>query len=122
MLLEALARQEAVVTRGQEKKDDDATLADLPLEEGEVAVSSAFTRENRTMERFGEKLRAAVAQMENGVSNRAFEKYMNLLYGQTETILDYMVRPIVVMDEPEALLCAYGQPKRRVRSGVFRGA
>lgn len=41
--------------------------------------------------------------MENGVSNRAFEKYMNLLYGQTETILDYMVRPIVVMDEPEAL-------------------
>lgn len=92
------------MTRGQEKKDDDATLADLPLEEGEVAVPSAFTRENRTMERFGEKLRAAVAQMENGVSNRAFEKYMNLLYGQTETILDYMVRPIVVMDEPEALL------------------
>ncbi len=37
------------MTRGQEKKDDDATLADLPLEEGEVAVPSAFTRENRTM-------------------------------------------------------------------------
>ena len=114
MLLEALARQEAVVTRGQEKKDDDATLADLPLEEGEVAVSSAFTRENRTMERFGEKLRAAVAQMENGVSNRAFEKYMNLLYGQTETILDYMVRPIVVMDEPEALFARMDS-----RSGEF---
>ena len=105
MLLEALARQEAVVTR---------TLADLPLEEGEVAVPSAFTRENRTMERFGEKLRAAVAQMENGVSNRAFEKYMNLLYGQTETILDYMVRPIVVMDEPEALFARMDS-----RSGEF---
>ena len=114
MLLEALAHQEAVVTRGQEKKDDDATLADLPLEEGEAAVPSAFTRENRTMERFGEKLRAAVAQMKNGVSNRAFEKYMNLLYGQTETILDYMVRPIVVMDEPEALFARMDS-----RSGEF---
>ncbi|MFR5794952.1 MAG: CarD family transcriptional regulator [Christensenellales bacterium] len=55
------------------------------------------------MERFGEKLRAAVGQMQNGVSNRVLEKFINLLYGQTETILDYMNRPIVVLDEPEAL-------------------
>lgn len=55
------------------------------------------------MERFGEKLRAAVSQMQNGVSNRVLEKFINLLYGQTETILDYMNRPIVVLDEPEAL-------------------
>ena len=39
---------------------------------------------------------------------------MNLLYGQTETILDYMVRPIVVMDEPEALFARMDS-----RSGEF---
>ena len=70
---------------------------------GEIAAPEAFTRENRTMERFGEKLRAAVSQMQNGVSNRMLEKFINLLYPQTETILDYMNRPIVVLDEPEAL-------------------
>ena len=103
LLLEALARQEAAAQKGGAKKDDEASLADLPLEDGEIAAPEAFTRENRTMERFGEKLRAAVGQMQNGVSNRVLEKFINLLYGQTETILDYMNRPIVVLDEPEAL-------------------
>ena len=103
LLLEALARQEAVAKKGESGKSDDASLADLPLEEGEIAAPEAFTRENRTMERFGEKLRAAVSQMQNGVSNRMLEKFINLLYPQTETILDYMNRPIVVLDEPEAL-------------------
>ena len=103
LLLEALARQEAVAKKGESGKSDDASLADLPLEEGETAAPEAFTRENRTMERFGEKLRAAVSQMQNGVSNRMLEKFINLLYPQTETILDYMNRPIVVLDEPEAL-------------------
>ena len=103
LLLEALARQEVVAKKGESGKSDDASLADLPLEEGEIAAPEAFTRENRTMERFGEKLRAAVSQMQNGVSNRMLEKFINLLYPQTETILDYMNRPIVVLDEPEAL-------------------
>ena len=103
LLLEALARQEAAAQKGGAKKDDEASLADLPLEDGEIAAPEVFTRENRTMERFGEKLRAAVGQMQNGVSNRVLEKFINLLYGQTETILDYMNRPIVVLDEPEAL-------------------
>ena len=87
LLLEALARQEAVAKKGESGKSDDASLADLPLEEGEIAAPEAFTRENRTMERFGEKLRAAVSQMQNGVSNRMLEKFINLLYPQTETIL-----------------------------------
>ena len=103
LLLEALARQEAIAQKGGEKKESDASLADLPLEEGEIAAPEAFTRENRTMERFGEKLRAAVSQMQNGVSSRMLEKFINLLYAHTETILDYMNRPIVVLDEPEAL-------------------
>ena len=103
LLLEALARQEAAAQKGGVQKDDEASLADLPLEDGEIAAPEVFTRENRTMERFGEKLRAAVGQMQNGVSNRVLEKFINLLYGQTETILDYMNRPIVVLDEPEAL-------------------
>ncbi|MFR6027171.1 MAG: hypothetical protein ACLUMK_11735 [Christensenellales bacterium] len=103
LLLEALARQEAAAQKGGAQKDDEASLADLPLEDGEIAAPEVFTRENRTMERFGEKLRAAVGQMQNGVSNRVLEKFINLLYGQTETILDYMNRPIVVLDEPEAL-------------------
>ncbi len=103
LLLEALARQEAAAQKGGVQKDDEASLADLPLEDGEIAAPEVFTRENRTMERFGEKLRAAVGQMQNGVSNRVLEKFINLLYGQTETILDYMNRPIVVLDEPDAL-------------------
>ncbi len=103
LLLEALARQEAATQKGGVQKDDEASLADLPLEDGEIAAPEVFTRENRTMERFGEKLRAAVGQMQNGVSHRVLEKFINLLYGQTETILDYMNRPIVVLDEPEAL-------------------
>ena len=82
--------QEAAAQKGGVQKDDEASLADLPLEDGEIAAPEVFTRENRTMERFGEKLRAAVGQMQNGVSNRVLEKFINLLYGQTETILDYM--------------------------------
>ena len=36
--------------------DQEASLADLPLEEGEVAVPASFTRESRTMERFQENV------------------------------------------------------------------
>ena len=103
VLLAELSRQEEALRSSAQEGDGEATLADLPLEEGEVAVPAAFTRESRTMERFGEKLRAAVEQMESGVSSRVLEKFIDRLYAQTETILDYMTRPIVVLDEPESL-------------------
>ena len=48
-------------------------------------------------------LRAAADQLREGVSGRMLEKFIHLLYPQTETLLDYMNRPIVVLDEPEAL-------------------
>ncbi len=91
--------------RAMNKKDgepQEETLADLPLEDGEIAIP-AFSRENRTMERFVENVTGALHQMENGVSNRVLEKFIHMLYPQTQTLLDYMNRPIVVLDEPDAL-------------------
>ena len=102
-LIQLLERQKAAYARAQEKKEDGATLADLPLEDGEIAVPEAFTRQSRAMERFEENLRAAAEQLREGVSSRMLEKFIQLLYPQTETLLDYMNRPIVVLDEPEAL-------------------
>ncbi|HIU15785.1 MAG TPA: transcription-repair coupling factor [Candidatus Ventricola intestinavium] len=102
-LLRALARQEEALRAGGERADGEATLADLPLEDGEIAAPAAFTRENRTMERFGENVRAAVSQMQSGISSRLLEKFIHMAFDQTETILDYMTRPLIVLDEPEAL-------------------
>ena len=112
----ALARQKAVMREGRES-DAEATLADLPLEDGEVAVPAAFTRESRTLERYQENVQSALSQAERNVSSRLLEKYIHLLYGETETILDYMTRPIVVLDEPEALYSRMDS-----RSGEFHQA
>ena len=112
----ALARQQAAM-RGDSGEEKDATLADLPLEEGEIAVPAAFTRESRTMERYQENVRAALDQLERGVSNRLLEKYIHLLYDGTETLCDYMTRPIIVLDEPEALYARMDS-----RSGEFHQA
>lgn len=101
-LLAALARTREAMGRAQVDAGEE-TLANLPLEEGEIAVPSAFTRESRTADRFAENLNAAVEQMASGVSNRMFEKFVHMLYPQTEILCDYMTRPIVVLDEPEAL-------------------
>ncbi|MDO5379101.1 MAG: CarD family transcriptional regulator, partial [Clostridia bacterium] len=98
----ALARAREKLGRAQAETGE-GLLSDLPLEEGEIAVPAAFTRENRTAERFAENLNAAIEQMKNGVSNRMFEKFIHMIYPQTETLCDYMTRPIVVLDEPEAL-------------------
>lgn len=114
-LLAALERQTEKLMASGEKEESGTTLSDLPLEEGEVA--EVFTKSNRTLERFSEKLRAAVEQMEKGISSRMLEKFMHLLYPQTETLLDYMTRPIVVMDEPEALF-----ERMDSRSGEFEQA
>ena len=98
---EALLR----MRRTMGKADDvpqEGSLSDLPLEEGEIAIP-AFSRENRTMERFVENVTNALEQMERGVSNRALEKFIHMLYPATDTLLDYMNRPIVVLDEPDAL-------------------
>lgn len=101
LLRAAMKRQ----TRAMDQpRDEETTLADLPLEEGELAAPEAFTRESRTMERYQENLANALDQLERGVSNRLLEKYIHLLYDHTETLCDYMTRPIVVLDEPEALL------------------
>ena len=99
----AVERQKRRVQRAREKGAEDATLADLPLEEGEVAAPEAFTRESRTLERFVENMNAALAQLRSGISSRQLERMIHMLYPQTETILDYMNRPIVVLDEPDAL-------------------
>lgn len=85
----------------QQEETPEGGLSELPLEDGEVA--EVFTRESRTMDRFQENIQAAIAQMERGVSHRALEKFIHLLYASTETLCDYMTRPIVVLDEPEAL-------------------
>ena len=109
----ALARQKSAMHGGNEKNEE-TTLADLPLEDGEIAVPAAFTRESRTLERYQENVENALSQAERGVSSRLLEKYIHLLYAETETILDYMTRPIIVLDEPEAL---YGRMDSR--SGEF---
>lgn len=96
----AMKRQTRAMNIGN---DEETTLANLPLEEGEIAAPEAFTRESRAMERYQENLTHALDQLERGVSSRVLEKYIHLLYAQTETICDYMTRPIVVFDEPEAL-------------------
>ena len=112
----ALRRQTRAMNAAK-KTNDEATLADLPLEDGEVAVPAAFTRESRTMERFQENVENALQQLERGVSNRLLEKYVHLLYENTETVCDYMTRPIIVLDEPEALFARMDS-----RSGEFHQA
>ena len=98
---EALKRMQRAMGK-QDDQPQEGSLADLPLEEGEIAIP-AFSRENRTMERFIENVNNALHQMENGVSNRVLEKFIHMLYGGTQTLFDYMNRPIVVLDEPDAL-------------------
>ena len=99
----AVEKQTRRVQRAKEKGEEEATLADLPLEDGEIAAPEVFTRESRTLDRFVENMNAALEQLRNGISSRQLERMIHLLYPQTETILDYMNRPIVVMDEPDAL-------------------
>ncbi len=92
----ALRLQSSVIE--PEPASGEATLSDLPLEEGEV-----FTRESRTLERFTQRLFEAAEQAESGVANRALERFLHLIYPDAGTLCDYMNRPIVVLDEPEAL-------------------
>ncbi len=103
-IADAVERQKRRVQRAKENSGENDTLADLPLEDGEIAAPEAFTRESRTLERFVENMNAALEQLRNGISSRQLERFIHVLYGQTETILDYMNRPIVVMDEPDALM------------------
>ena len=99
----ALHVQSEAIRRAKKDDESEGSLADLPLGEGEVAVPAAFARESRTLERYQENVRAALEQMKKGISNRLLEKYIHMLYEQTSTLMDYMNRPIVVLDEPEAL-------------------
>ena len=117
LLRGALERQSRVM-RKEKPVQSEATLNDLPLEEGEVAVSAAaFRRESRTFDRFAENLNAAIEQMESSISSRLLEKYIHLLYSGTETVCDYMTRPLIVLDEPDALFARMDS-----RSGEFHQA
>ena len=102
-LEDALRRQREAFAGGTEKQEGDSSLSALPLEEGEIVVPGAFTGGGRTADRFAEGVSGAAEQLRGGVSSRLLEKFIHLLYPQTETIADYMNRPIVVLDEPEAL-------------------
>ena len=102
-LLDAVRAQRKALQRGGKSEEEAQGLADLPLEDGEIAVPAAFTRESRTFDRFEENMQAACEQLRGGVSSRMLEKFIHRLYAQTETICDYMTRPIVVLDEPETL-------------------
>ncbi|MGN0772958.1 MAG: transcription-repair coupling factor [Candidatus Ventricola sp.] len=120
----AMKRQTRAMNAARDEEKE-PTLADLPLEDGEVAVPAAFTRESRTMERYQETLTSALEQLERGVSSRLLEKYIHLLYDGTETICDYMTRPIVVLDEPEALFARMdsrrGEFDQALASALERG-
>lgn len=113
-LLDLMKRQKDAYQNAHEGEKDGASLAELPLEEGEIAVPAAFTRQSRAMERFEENVNAAAEQMRRGVSNRLLEKFIHLLYEKTETLLDYMNRPIIVLDEMESLFARMDS-----RSGEF---
>ena len=124
-LLRAAMRRQTRAMNAARDAEKEPTLADLPLEDGEVAVPAAFTRESRTMERFQENLTHALEQLECGVSNRLLEKVIHLLYDHTETLCDYMTRPIVVLDEPEALFARMdsrrGEFDQALASALERG-
>jgi len=117
LLTGLMKKQKDAYQRAHEEDGQEGSLADLPLEEGEVVVPAAFTRQSRAMERFEENLLAAAEQMRRGVSSRMLEKFIHLLYAQTETLLDYMNRPIIVLDEPENLYARMDS-----RSGEFEQA
>ena len=114
LLLALMQKQKAAYARAREDGKTEGSLADLPLEEGEIAVPAAFTRQSRAMERFEESVQQAADQLRRGVANRLLEKLIHLVYPETETLLDYMNRPIIVMDEPEALYARMDS-----RSGEF---
>ncbi|MBP3524740.1 MAG: transcription-repair coupling factor, partial [Clostridia bacterium] len=124
-LLRAAMKRQTRAMNAARDAEKEPTLADLPLEDGEVAVPAAFTRESRTMERFQENLTHALDQLECGVSNRLLEKVIHLLYDHTETLCDYMTRPIVVLDEPEALFARMdsrrGEFEQALSSALERG-
>ena len=124
-LLRAAMKRQTRAMNAARDAEKEPTLADLPLEDGEVAVPAAFTRESRTMERFQENLTHALEQLECGVSNRLLEKVIHLLYDHTETLCDYMTRPIVVLDEPEALFARMdsrrGEFDQALASALERG-
>ena len=62
-------------------------------------------------------MNACAGQLEAGISTRQLERFLFLLYGHTETILDYLDNPILVMDEPDALKERLGS-----RTGEFEHA
>ena len=82
------------------------TLADLPYEEDAVADSKASkppADRRNTADRYRSTMGECIAHLTSGVASRLLEKVIHLLYPSTETILDYLGAPIVVLDEPELL-------------------
>ena len=88
------------------------SLSDLPEvseDENEALVEEAAGNEvplvikSRAAERFEELLTTAIHQMEQGIGTRVLEKYLNILWEQDETVIDYMNHPIIVVDEPDVV-------------------
>ena len=108
----------ALRNRGKEPKEvqdcGDATLADLPVavanEEEEPVYEdltegeAPFLLRSRAAERYETLMNEAIGQMENRIGSRVLEKYLNLLWDKDETIVDYMNRPLLVLDEPDSSL------------------
>jgi transcription-repair coupling factor (superfamily II helicase) len=83
LLLHLMEKQKAAYAKAHDGEKSEGSLADLPLEEGEIAVPAAFTKQSRAMERFEENLQQAADQLRRGVSNRMLEKFIHLIYTQT---------------------------------------
>ena len=110
--------RQALRNRGKKQNEiedfGDASLSNLPAageEEDDETVyedrtegEAPFVLRSRTSERFETLMNEAIGQMENRIGTRVLEKYLNLLWDSEETVVDYMNRPIIVVDELEASL------------------
>ena len=89
----------------REQEERSTTLADLP--DDEQALTAEIIRRaanpGTASERLEESVMRVADALEDCTSVQGLERYLPLLYEQTETILDYMRDPIVLLDEPDAL-------------------
>ncbi|MBQ8094292.1 MAG: transcription-repair coupling factor [Clostridia bacterium] len=102
MLGGSLAELPAADDDGQKRKRQ--TVSDETAYDDTREGEAPFMLRSRAAERYDTLLQTAVSQMENGIGTRVLEKYQNLLWDSQESIIDYMTRPVIVVDEPDASL------------------
>lgn len=83
-------------------QDDSPTLANLPDDQEEEAKGTIIKQS--TFERFKERLNDAMGQTEKGISSAYLERFIDWVYDATESLFDYADHPIVILNEPHALL------------------